>query len=76
MKVLIQYKNMISLLMISIMVMKWLYPIEDSLCIHLSLKWVIIGSDYSLLPVQRQAMTWTSDDLSQIWPLGTNWSEI
>ena len=35
-----------------------------------------INSDNGLLPVWRQAITWTNTELCSIGPLGTNFSEI
>ena len=37
------------------------------------MNWISIGSDNGLLPIQRQAIIWTNDDLLSI---GTNFSEI
>ena len=37
---------------------------------------VFIGSGYSLLPIQQQAIIWTNADLLFIASLGTNFSEI
>ena len=42
----------------------------------MSLNKVIIDSDNGLAPVWRQAITWTSDDLLSIQPLGTYSNEI
>ena len=36
----------------------------------------IIGSDNGLSPGRCQAIIWTNDRISLIWPLGTNFSEI
>ena len=36
----------------------------------------IIGSDYGLLPVQRQAIIWTNAGILLIGPLGTYFIEI
>ena len=44
--------------------------------ISASVSWVSIGSGNGLLPIQRQAITWTSADLLSIGLLGTNFSEI
>ena len=40
------------------------------------MNWVSIGSDNSLSPVRRQAITWTNADLLTIGTLGTKFSEI
>ena len=37
---------------------------------------IIMGSDNGFSPVQRQAISWTNDDLLSIGPLGTNFSEL
>ena len=39
-------------------------------------KLTIIGSDNGLSPGRLQAITWTSDEILLIVPLGTNFSEI
>ena len=39
-------------------------------------KLTIIGSDYGLLPGQRQAITWINTGMLWIGPLETNSSEI
>ena len=39
-------------------------------------KIIIIGSDNSLSPGQRQAIIWTNGGILFIEPLGTNFSEI
>ena len=44
--------------------------------IYASLMWFIIGSGNGLLPVQCQAITWTSNDLLSMGPLETMFSEI
>ena len=36
----------------------------------------MIGSDYGLLPVWRQAIIWTNAEMMLIETLGTNFSEI
>ena len=36
----------------------------------------IIGSDNGLVPGRRQAIIWTSAEISSIGPLGTHFSEI
>ena len=40
------------------------------------MNWVSIGSGNGLLPVRRQAITWTNAGLLSIGPLETNFSEI
>ena len=44
--------------------------------IYASVNWVSIGSGNGLLPVRRQAITWTNAGLFSIGLLGTNFSEI
>ena len=39
-------------------------------------KLFIIGSDNGLSPGRRQAIIWINDEISLIWILGTNFSEI
>ena len=43
---------------------------------YVSVNWVSIDSDNGLLPVRRQAITWTSARLLPIGPLGVNFNEI
>ena len=40
------------------------------------MNWVNTGSGNGLLPVRRQAITWTNAGLLSIGPLGMNFSEI
>ena len=57
--------------------------VTQTIVIHLplvprcaSVNWVSIGLDNGLLPVRRQAITWTNAHLLSIRPSGTNFSEI
>ena len=44
--------------------------------IYASVNWVSTGSGNGLLPIRRQAITWTNADLFSIRYLGTKFSEI
>ena len=53
-----------------------LYPISPPSDAYMSVNWIGISPGNGLSPVRRQAITWTSDGLLSIEPLGTNFSEI
>ena len=40
------------------------------------MNYAVVGSDIDLLPVRRQAIIWTNNDLLLNSPLRTNYSEI